>query len=272
MSNSTRWFVGLLFAAAVAAGGYFWWQARPKETPVAAHTAPPATPQPAPAASAPAIAHPIQPDDGAKALPDLAHSDKLLREALTKLFGNYAALTFLQLDGFVQRAVATADNLGREHAPAPAWPVVPMAERFTVDEQADGPYLAPANAQRYEAFVAFVDGIDAAKSAELYKHLYPLFQAAYEEQGFPGKYFNDRVVAVIDVLLQAPEPDGPVKLTLTRVQGPVPSTKPWVRYQFADPALESRPAGQKILMRMGLANERKVKAKLAELRAQIAKP
>jgi hypothetical protein len=271
MSTSTRWIVGLLCAAAVGAGGYYWWQARQKVEPVATRTEHPAPqPQPQQAASAPAIAYPIQPDTEARALPDLAHSDKLLREALTQLFGSYGALTFLQMDGFVHRVVATADNLARDHAPASAWPVQPTADRFTVDEQADGPYLAPANAQRYKAVVAFVDGIDAAKAAAVYKRLYPLFQAAYEELGFPGKYFNDRLVGVIDTLLQAPEPDGPVKLTLTQVQGPIPSTRPWVRYQFADPALESLPAGQKILVRMGLANERTVKAKLTELRAQIA--
>jgi hypothetical protein len=272
MSAATRWVLALLLAAAIGAAGYWWWwQSRPVEAPIAAR--PPASaPKPQAAASAPAIAHPVEPDAEASALPDLARSDKLLRETLTKLFGNYAALTFLQMDGFVHRAAATADNLGRDHAPATAWPVQVTADRFTVDEQADGPYIAPSNSQRYDAFVAFVNGIEASKAAAAYKPLYPLFQAAYEELGFPGKYFNDRLVAVIDILLQAPEPEGPIKLTLTQVQGPIPSTRPWVRYQFADPALEALPSGQKILVRMGLANERTVKAKLTELRAQIARP
>jgi hypothetical protein len=270
MSTLTRWIVGLLCAVAAAAGGYYWWQTHQKEAPVAENAGSRPASQPQRPASVPAVAHPIEAASGAATLPDVAHSDELVRDALANLFGKFGALTFLQMDGFVRRAVASVDNLGREHAPSSAWPVQPMAERFVVDEQADGPYLAPANARRYEAFVAFVDGIDAAKAAALYKHLYPLFQAAYGELGFPGKYFNDRAVAVIDILLQAPEPDAPIKLSLTQVQGPIPSTRPWVRYQFADPALESLPAGQKILIRMGLANERTVKAKLTELRAQIA--
>ena len=40
-------------------------------------------------------------------------------------------------------------------------------------------------------------------------------------------------------------------------------------YQFDDPALESLSAGQKILLRMGSVNERRVKAKLAELRTLL---
>jgi len=43
-----------------------------------------------------------------------------------------------------------------------------------------------------------------------------------------------------------------------------------VLYEFDDPQLESLTAGQKILVRMGLDNERRVKARLAELRGLIA--
>ena len=41
-------------------------------------------------------------------------------------------------------------------------------------------------------------------------------------------------------------------------------------YQYADPKLESLSAGQKLLLRMGPANEAVVKAKLRELRAVLA--
>jgi hypothetical protein len=105
--------------------------------------------------------------------------------------------------------------------------------------------------------------------AALYKRLYPLFQQAYEELGYPNKYFNDRLVEVIDQLLQTPELADPIKLTLTQVQGSVPSSQPWLRYEFDDPALEALPAGQKILMRMGRTNELLIKAKLKVFRERI---
>ncbi|HEY6772776.1 MAG TPA: DUF3014 domain-containing protein, partial [Oxalicibacterium sp.] len=42
-----------------------------------------------------------------------------------------------------------------------------------------------------------------------------------------------------------------------------------VLYQYADPDLESRSAGQKIMMRIGVTNERIVKKKLRALRAAV---
>ena len=41
-------------------------------------------------------------------------------------------------------------------------------------------------------------------------------------------------------------------------------------FTYADPTLEARPAGQKLLLRMGPENAAVVKTKLRELRAIIA--
>jgi hypothetical protein len=43
-----------------------------------------------------------------------------------------------------------------------------------------------------------------------------------------------------------------------------------VFYLYADPELESRSAGQKMLMRMGVEHAGRVKTKLREIRAAIA--
>jgi hypothetical protein len=40
-------------------------------------------------------------------------------------------------------------------------------------------------------------------------------------------------------------------------------------YQFADPELEARSAGQKILIRMGSENAARIKAKLQEVRREL---
>jgi len=49
-------------------------------------------------------------------------------------------------------------------------------------------------------------------------------------------------------------------------------TQPKVLYQYEESSLEQLSSGQKLLLRMGLAHERSVKAKLRELRALIATP
>jgi len=87
----------------------------------------------------------------------------------------------------------------------------------------------------------------------------------------PQPYFNDRFIAVLDQLLATPEVGPPLAVHLPTIVGPAP-TRPWLLYEFDDPALRSLSAGQRILLRMGAVNERRVKARLAELRRLLADP
>ncbi len=121
---------------------------------------------------------------------------------------------------------------------------------------------------RYGPFVALVESVDTGRAVTAYAKLYPLFQKAYEELGFPGHYFNDRLVEVIDVLLKTPERSGPLRVELTEVKSG-PSLPAWTRYRFIDPELESLSAGQKMLLRSGLSNERRLKAKLTDIRRRL---
>jgi len=100
--------------------------------------------------------------------------------------------------------------------------------------------------------------------------LYPQLQTAYEELGYPRRYFNDRLVEVLDQLIATPDIDAAPKVRLPVINGPVQPQRPWVLYEFADPALQSLSAGQRILLRTGPVNERRLKARLAELRRLLA--
>jgi len=271
--------VAVLSAAVVAGGGWWWWKQReaaPVAAPAEAPSAVPAPPAPAVASSTPAVRYPIEAaasEPAEAALPSSpADADKFVADALMRLAGRKDVQAFLQLDGFVRRAVATVDNLGRTQATSRLWPVQPTPGRFSVVNRTDGAYMSDMNAERYMPFVRFASGVDAGQAAALYVRLYPLFQRSYEELGYPGRHFNDRVVDVIDSLLEAPDLGAPPKLKLTQVQGPIPDARPWLRYEFDDPALEARPAGQKMLMRMGSRNQRLLKDKLREFRARIVKP
>jgi hypothetical protein len=93
---------------------------------------------------------------------------------------------------------------------------------------------------------------------ELYKRFYPLFQEAYIDLGYPQRYFNDRVIEVIDHLVETPE----IEETIVLI-------RPHVLYEFADPNLEKLSSGQKILIRMGNENALKAKKFLGELRTLL---
>ncbi|HEU4460652.1 MAG TPA: DUF3014 domain-containing protein [Methylibium sp.] len=273
----SRLAVAVLAAVAVGGGGYWWWTQQRPAAPVPAPQPPLAASASVPdvAASAPpAVRYPIE-DVAAGVEAELpaapADAERLVADALVVLLGRKDVQSFVQLDGFVRRAVTTIDNLGRAQASARLWPVTPTRGRFGTVERGGSTTIAAANAERYMPFVRFATDIDAARAAALYVRLYPLFQRAYDELGYPGRHFNDRLVDVIDLLLATPEPAAAPTLRLTEVQGPMADPRPWVRYEFADPTLEARPAGQKILLRIGSRNARLLKDKLREFRAQIVK-
>lgn len=271
-SSASVWTVIALVA--IAAAGVAWWlwgRQAPASAPVtpAIEAARPAAPPLVPASGPQNPVDALEPP--AEALPALADSDAYVTRALTELLGPKAAALF-HPEGAVRRMVATVDNLARAQAPSRLWPVQPTPGRFAVDGKPDvsAQTIAPSNAVRYQAFVTLAEAVPLDTAVTLYARMYPLFQAAYEELGFPGRYFNDRLVAVLDHLRAAPEPTGPLQVQLVPVTGEVPSTRPWVRYEFVDPQLQALSSGQKILVRMGPDNARRLKAVLAELRRRVA--
>jgi len=227
---------------------------------------PPPAAAPAPAAAAqPAIQHPI--DLSAAAQPSAAPLD--VEAALTDLFGRKAVMSMFQLQDFPRRFVATVDNLGRSRAPVSLWPVNPVGGRFMVERRVSSEVVSADNGLRYTPYVLMIETVDLDRVVAVYRQLYPLLQKAYEEIGYPKRYFNDRLVDVIDLLLATPQVDGPMAVHLPEINGPLRPERPWVLYEFDDPALQSLAAGQRLLLRMGPVNERRMKTKLAELRRLV---
>jgi hypothetical protein len=111
--------------------------------------------------------------------------------------------------------------------------------------------ISPDNAGRYTPLVSLAETADMRRVVAAYVRLYPQFQKAYEELGYPRSYFNDRLVEVIDQLLATPESSAPLQVHLPAIHGPVRPERPWVLYEFDDPALQRLTSGQKMMLRMG---------------------
>jgi hypothetical protein len=250
--SSTPWWLGLLAVILLGAGaGYYFWTQRDEQPPAPLATPEPAV-EPAPAPQAePAVRYPIPvaENEAAKPLPTLDNSDAMMRESVTGLVGRKAFEALVHPTQLIRRIVATVDNLPRETAPARVMPLEPVQGAFTP---------SPANSARYAPYVRVLESLDARALVQRYIESYPLFQRAYAELGFPQRNFNDRLVEAIDDLLAAPELAGPLELA-----------RPKVLYEFADPQLEGRSAGQKVMMRMGSENAARVKAKLREIRREL---
>jgi hypothetical protein len=243
----------------VAAGTWYYLENRQAEPPRA-----PAAAQPAPAEppAETAVQHPLPtaPDDSASkvALPSLADSDAAIIDALNQVIGVSAVKEYLVPENIVRHLVVTIDNLPRQKVAVDKRPTGPVTGPLVVDGDELHATLNAQNYARYQTLVGIVSKLDMHQVVAVYIYFYPLFQRAYQDLGYPNGYFNDRLVQVIDILLETPQPSGPIELV-----------RPNVMYTFADPALEARPAGQKLLIRMGPDNAAAVKVKLKELRAAI---
>jgi hypothetical protein len=242
----------------LAAGGVYYLRSRNPPIP----EAPSAPLAPLPSAAEQGIAHPLPPggtDAAAMApVPPLAESDIPLRDSLAEISSPEAVKNFLTPQDVIRKLVVTIDNLPRQKVAVEKRPTGPVAGNFAADGDELHATLDKSNFDRYKPMVAAIEHMDMKQLGALYIHYYPLFQESYQNLGYPNGYFNDRLVEVIDNLLAAPEPKQPIQLV-----------RPNVMYAFADPALESRSAGQKLLIRMGPENSKAIKAKLAELKAAI---
>lgn len=262
----------LITAGVVAAGFYLLRSAGDASAPVQVTNEVPAADPDMAAEAAPAPQFPVSPpgqadDDAAPLmadLPALADSDSELRQSLIGAMDQVPIDAFLVPQQIVRRFVATIDNLD-----APSLPMRLRALRridgsfavqpVTVADAADPQWqISASNPARYAGFVEAVQLADVERLVQLYRRYYPLFQAAYEELGHGSDYFNDRLIQVIDHLLATPEVPAPVLLQ-----------RPKVLYQFADPELESRSAGQKALIRIGSENAEVIKGKLRQLRTEL---
>lgn len=291
MNTRMRWVIGVLAFLFLGAAAFYGWQLRQRgprpvvatEQPAAPASRPVVVVEPSAPAAPPAIRHPIEQAEASvpvpapaaapppPPVPPLEAADSYVANALVELLGRKDVQSFLALDSFVRHVVATVDNLPGKQVASRIWPVPPTAGRFVTENRDDGTYLSAGNASRYEPFVHFVESVDSRRLVALYVRLYPLFQQAYQDLGYPKGYFNDRLIAVIDHLLETPEPARLPKVALPEVKGPIQPPRPWVMYEFEDISLDERSAGQKILLRMGAAHTQRLKAKLAEVRRLVAR-
>jgi len=239
-----------------SAAAWYWWP----------HLAPTPAPPPPVAAgpvleTAPEITNPVPAADAnAATLPTLGDSDKPLAKELAGLSGSGALRKYLRPENLIRHIVATVDNLPRHKLAVDLLPIHRTAGTFMVSGSEDQATLATHdNALRYAPLVGLLGNLDMHAVNALYQQYYPLFQRAYQDLGYPQGYFNDRLVAAIDNLLATPKPTGPIALV-----------RPKVFWEYADPDLEARSAGQKLMLRIGPDNAAVVERKLRELRALVA--
>ena len=191
-------------------------------------------------------------------LSDLQNSNFSLQEVLQKLDPEGTFLQMLVMDNLIPRLVVTIDNLPLKKLPQAHLPLKSPKGRFLVSGTTDAPQTSSRNYKRYELYIKLLESFDPEFIVILYGHYYPLFQKAYKQLGYRNAYFNDRLIQVLDHLQNTPNP-----------AEPMPLSQPSVFYTYADPTLEKLSSGQKILLRIGAENRKRVLKIFAEYRQKL---
>jgi len=182
-------------------------------------------------------------------LPELDQSDPVMVEAISSLLAKQSLLKLFSLDNIIQRIVVSVDNMTGATIPHRFNPVKPVAGKFLTHMGGKDRWLIdPENYRRYDLYVKMLEAVDTEDVLAIYTRFYPLFQQAYVELGYPNKYFNDRLVTVLEHLLETPE-----------VAVPLVLVRPKVTYKYEDTRFERLSAGQKLLLRMGPENGAKMR-------------
>lgn len=257
MNNKILYGITLIVLLAGATAAYLYYQ---KDQPAVEHvTTQEMEPPPVvPATPEPGTRKVLEAPSEVIELPQLESSDHFMSNALSNLLSNKTLMTIFINDQLIRNIVVTIDNLPRQQVSTKVMPIKKAPGKFITNESEGVVTISPNNSERYTPYMRFAEEVDPKKLVNLYVQLYPLFQKTYEELGYPDQYFNDRLMVVLDNLLSTPEISEPVQLV-----------QPKFFYQYADPNLENRSVGQKIIMRIGNDHAAIVKAQLKEIKQEL---
>lgn len=221
-------------------------------------------PDPEPEPESPSEPAP-EPEPEPEPLPPLDESDDILVRELEESVEGEAPLDLLSESEVLRkwvRAINAAEegDLVHEYRPliSPA-PPLKVAKVGTARTEAEQEYrLLPENYERYKPYVELLTRMEPEQMARLYQRYRPLLEQAFSEQGTDKESFHQVLLDTIDQLLAAPEPPEEIRLE-----------RPKVFYEFRDPKLESLPAPQKLMIRMGPEHSQTVKRVLRELREEL---
>ena len=269
----------LILVAVIAALAFWWWQSGMKPfwesflgdgTPTvpqriddpADRIQPPITLPPPLAEQTAPIEHPLPPEaeqPPSTPLPPLDKSDPVVRDALTGQLPGAPLQRYTNMQDYVRRFVVTIDNLPRGIVPSQMSALQRVPGPLVVDRDGSGTMtLSPRNGARYGPLIGFLETLDPEVLVKLYSRFYPLMDQEYKALGYPDGRFHDRVILAIDDMLAAPRPTGPIELI-----------QPRVLYEYADPALRTLSAGQKVMIRVGPENADRLRALLQRLRSRL---
>ena len=167
-------------------------------------------------------------------LPPLDVSDALVRTLVRALSESPAVTAWLTTDDLIRNFTIVVANIADGTSPAKQLRVLRPASAFSVVERDGNPYVDPRTYARYAVIANAMASLDPVAAARLYGTLKPRIEEAHRELGSADRSFDRTLERAINVLLETPIVDGPVRLA-----------PKGIGYAYADERLERLTRAQK---------------------------
>lgn len=186
-------------------------------------------------------------------LPDLDHSDALLREEITGISPTLAG--WLNTDQLIRKYVVIINDFSQGLRLEKHLRFLKPDQPFVADRDNERLFIAATSYQRYDRLAAAINALDVQATLAAYKKLRPLLLQVFKEFSYPSEYrLEDIFTKAVAVILAAPVIDG--QIALTEQSG---------HYKFANQQLEASNPVHKQMLRMGPENTRIIQNKLRSL-------
>jgi hypothetical protein len=200
-------------------------------------------------------------DGAAIPLPELNDLDPALRDLIAPLSRTSVMSKWLEGTNLARELVTVADAVGRGNLPFSRLSRLRPAQPFTVQQENGRTAIDARSYARYDAVADAIVALDPLACSRVYATLKPRLEQAYAELGQPERTLDQAVEQAIISLLQTPIPSTPVAV--------VPKGG---LYAYADPKLEALAPAQKLLLRTGPDNARRIQAQVRELAGALGVP
>lgn len=186
-------------------------------------------------------------------LPDLDHSDTLLREEMLGISSGLAG--WLNTDRLIRKYVVIVNDFSQGLRLEKHLRFLQPEQPFAVDQDNEQLFIAGKSYQRYDRLAAAINALDIPATLAVYKKFRPLVLQVFSEFSYPDEYSpEDLFIKAAAVILAAPVVDGQIALV-----------RHSEHYRFADQQLEASNPVQKQMLRMGPENTRIIQSKLRSL-------
>jgi Protein of unknown function (DUF3014) len=179
----------------------------------------------------------------------------LLRQQLAAAGADTNLAKLANTEHPVDVSAALIDGMGRGMILRKILPMDPPKQAFSVEQDGDIFYMGATSYARYDDYTDTIAALDTGALVETFHTLRPLYKQAYEQLGLNPEDFDNAIIRALDLVLATPEIAEPIALNAKSVV-----------YVYQDPAMESLPALQKQLLRVGPDNLRRIKQQARVLR------